>query len=102
MPRKKARKRRKWPRFFPVALAVAGGAGWWFRDDLQSCWQTARGEIDHLVRRAFQPDPGTYASLVRNLEHRRVELADRHRQAKTPAGQAAVERDARAVLEDAL
>ena len=54
------------------------------------------------MRKTLQPDPKTYAVLTAELERWRLELAKRHKMAKTDAERAAVERDARVLLERVL
>jgi hypothetical protein len=80
-------------------LAICGWAGWWFRAPLADLWRSAASG----VRQArLQPDPKTYAVLVKDLERWRKDLAARHRSAKSAAERAAVEAEARSVLESAL
>jgi hypothetical protein len=83
-------------------VGLAGAGAWWFRKPLAECWQQAKGGAERIVRTRFQPNPKRYATLSRELERRRVELAARHRDAPNDAERAAVERAARAVLEDSL
>ena len=83
-------------------LALAGGAGWWFRKPLVGLWQTTTGGVELGLRQKLQPDPKTYAVLTKDLERWRVDLAERHKNARTAAGRAAVEGDARIILEKAL
>lgn len=83
-------------------LALAGGAGWWFREPLAEMWRTTAGGLKLIVKRADRPDPKTYGVLKRDLERWRMELAERHAKAGTAAERVAVERDARIILETAL
>ncbi len=82
-----------------LMLAIAGSAGWWFRAPLA---EFLRLPATTTVRQKPRPDPGTYAVLTADLERWRKELAAKHRRAKTAAERAAVEADARILLENAL
>lgn len=90
--------RKRW-RFLIPFFCLCGFAGWWFRAPLAEVWRAARFVSDPIANR---PDPKTYAVLTRELERWRKDLAARHRNAKSNAARAAVEADARAVLEQAL
>ncbi len=81
-----------------VPLAVAG---WWFRADLGDAWLRM---ADYLPGRpgAPSPDPRTYQTLVAELERWRGDLAERHRRAAGEEERAAIERDARVLLEKVL
>lgn len=93
--------RKRW--LIPITLlALAGGGGWWYREPLGTLWRTTAGGVEHSLRRKIQPDPKTYAVLTKDLERWRKELAERHRKARTAAERAAVEAEARSVLEAAL
>jgi hypothetical protein len=93
--------RKRW--LIPITLlALAGGAGWWFRTPLMAFWQTTAGGLELGLRQKLQPDPKTYAVLTKDLERWRKDLAERHRKARTGAERAAVEGDARIILEKAL
>jgi len=93
--------RRRW--LIPITLlALAGGAGWWFRAPLAGLWRTATGGVELGLRQKFQPDPKAYAVLTKDLERGRKGMAERHRKARTAAERAAVEAEARSVLETAL
>lgn len=85
-----------------LMLPLAGAAGWWFREPLVELWRTTTGGVELSLRRRIQPDPKTYVVLTKDLERWRKELADRHRKARTTAERAAVETEARNVLEAAL
>lgn len=54
------------------------------------------------LRQTSRPNPELYATLTCELERWRCELAARHQRAKTGAERAAVERDARVILERVL
>lgn len=85
-----------------LMLALAGSAGWWFRRPLTELWRTTTGGMEHALRQKLQPDPKTYAVLTKDLERWRGDLAERYRQARNSAERAAVETEARSVLETAL
>jgi hypothetical protein len=93
--------RKRWLLLIPI-VAIAGGAGWWFRAPLAELWQATSGGAEHGLPQKIQPDPKTYAVLTKDLERWRKDLSKRHAQAKTEDERAAVERDARVVLEHAL
>jgi hypothetical protein len=90
--------RKRW-RFLIPFFCFCGMAGWWFRAPLAEFWQ-ARTAVSAPA--GPRPDPKTYAVLTRELERWRKDLATRHRLAKTNDARAAVEADARALLEQAL
>ncbi len=85
-----------------ILLALAGGAGWWFQgpvgDWIHRSWRGASTVFEVKPK----PDPKTYATLTKDLERWRNELAARHTKAKSAAGRTAVEGDARILLETAL
>lgn len=85
-----------------LMLPLAGAAGWWFREPLADGWQAATGGVELRLREKLQPDPKTYAVLIKDLARWRKELAASHRKARTDAERAALEAEARAVLETAL
>ena len=85
-----------------MLLAWVGGACWWFREPLTAYFRTVTGGVELGLRKTLQPDPKTYAVLTAELERWRLELAKRHKMAKTDAERAAVERDARVLLERVL
>lgn len=87
---------------FLLTLALACGAGWWFRGPLAALWPLAKGEVEQAFHPGPRPDPKTYAVLTKDLERRRKELSARHSKARTAENRAVVEREARAVLETAL
>jgi hypothetical protein len=90
--------RKRW-RFLILFSCLCGFAGWWFRAPLANAW---RARVAVGAATASRPDPTTYAVLTRELERWRKDLAARHRDAKSATARAAVETDARAVLEQAL
>jgi hypothetical protein len=83
-------------------LALLGGAVWFFRKPLASAWNVTAGGVELGFRKKFQPDPQKYAVLIKDLERWRLDLAARHRKARTPADRAAVEHDAQVILENSL
>jgi hypothetical protein len=85
-----------------AVLVVAGGTLWWFRAPLGAWVRSMAVEVKTVVGIKPEPDPKTYASLVEELERWRLELAARHKRAKTPAERAAAEHDARVILEQTL
>jgi len=85
-----------------LLLALSGAAVWWFRAPLTRAWQATAGGVELGFRKKFQPDPEKYAVLVKDLDRWRVDLATRHRQARTAADRAAVEHDAQVILEQSL
>ncbi len=93
--------RKCWLPLIPI-LAIAGLAGWWLRAPVIERWRTASGGAEHGAGRKFQPDPKTYAVLTKDLERWRKDLSKRYAKAKTDTERAAVERDARVVLEHVL
>lgn len=93
--------RKRW--LIPITLlALAAGAGWWFRGPLGGWMQRIPGGGEIGFPSSPKPDPKTYASLTRDLERSRKVLAARHAKAKTTGERAAVEADARIILENAL
>jgi hypothetical protein len=93
---------RRWWLLLIALLAMAGGAGWWFREPLGAWFQQATGGVELGTRQTPKPDPKRYAVLVSELERWRVNLAARHRKARTEAERGAVEHDARVILETTL
>lgn len=83
-------------------LALAGGAAWWFRGPIGDYWQSAGGGAVLGLRKPAKPDPKTYATLKTDLERWREKLAARLKTARTAKERAAVEADARVILETAL
>jgi hypothetical protein len=93
---------RKWLLLLIILPAMAGGVLWWFRAPLGNWYQQLVGELEIGVKESTKPDPETYQRLASDLQRWRKELAERHRKAKDDATRAAVERDARIILEQAL
>jgi hypothetical protein len=93
---------RKWLLLLIIPTALAGGALWWFRAPLAAWYREATDGLTVKVRKSPQPAPATYKTLVSELQRWHKELAEKHRQAKDDAARAAVENDARVILEQAL
>ncbi len=90
---------RKWMLLPLLALlGMAGGAAWRFREPLMK-WTR---EVRSAVVPKPKPDPQRYAVLVSELQRWRADLAKKLKQARTPAETAAVEHDARILLEATL
>ncbi len=85
-----------------VVTALAGAAAWWFRAPLMAAWRSAYRDMEIVVRAAPQPDPEKYAVLAAELQRWRKDLAARHRAARGDEARAAVEHDARVLLEQVL
>ena len=85
-----------------VMIVFSGVAAWWFRVPLVAAWRAAHGDVELAVRAAPKPDPETYSVLAAELRRWRTELADRHRAARNDEARAAVEHDARVLLEQVL
>ncbi len=101
-PKVKIISMRKWCLLLILPAALAGGFAWWFRAPLLAWYRSAGGTVEMGVRKSPQPDPQTYAVLVSELKRWRDELAARHQRARSDSERAAVERDARVILELAL
>lgn len=84
-------------------MLAAGGAAWWC-GLLPGLWlgRWLPGWTEVRALSQPKPDPRTYAVLVSELERWRAELSTRHRVARTDAERAAVEHDARVLLESVL
>lgn len=81
-----------------VVLVALAGLGWWaVREPLARHGPDERG-----TEAKPRPDAVTYAVLVSELERWRKELAERHRRARGAEERAAVENDARLLLERVL
>lgn len=85
-----------------LLLALLGGAAWLFRAPLTNAWKKTQGVVELGFRKKFQPDPQKYEVLIKDLDRWRLDLAARHRKARTPADRAAVEHDAQVILEQSL
>jgi hypothetical protein len=83
-------------------MGAAGGAGWFFRQDIGMWWHHAFTPVAMGGAPRPVPDARSYAVLTEELLRWREELADRYSKAKTSAERQAVEHDARMVLEEAL
>jgi hypothetical protein len=90
---------RKWCLLLLLPVAIASGLAWWFRAPLLAWYHSAGGSVEMGVRKSPQPDPQTYAVLVSELQRLRDELAARHQRARNAGERAAVEHDARVILE---
>ena len=78
-----------------VLLLALGGGGWW-------AWKSYGEEIFEIViKREVKPKPDAerYATLVSELERWRGDLRKAHAKARTAEEKAAVEKDARVILE---
>ena len=93
--------RKRWVLLILI-LALAGGAGWWFRGTLNQWIQLIPGGENIRLLQKPKPDPKTYATLIKDLERWRNDLATRYVKAKTAGDRRAVEADARIILEGAL
>lgn len=82
--------------FFLITGAL-GGSAWWFRNSLFALCRTSIGAFG--VPEPIKPDAKAYLILTNDLEYRRKNLAERYSIAKTPADKAALENDARIILE---
>jgi len=93
---------RKWWLPLVPLLALAGGAGWWFREPVGAWFYHLTGGMGRAMDARPRPDPKRYAVLVSELERWRKDLAARHKKARSDADRAAVEHDARVILEHTL
>jgi hypothetical protein len=84
-----------------ILLAILAGAGFWFRESIWQMWSHRFSPVEKNEA-APKPDPGTYATMIGDLERWRQELATRLAASRTPEETAAVEKDARIILEKAL
>ena len=78
-----------------VLLLALGGGGWW-------AWKSYGEEMFSIViEREAKPEPDAerYATLVSELERWRGDLRKAHSRARTAEEKAAVEKDARVILE---
>jgi len=78
-----------------VLLLALGGGGWW-------AWKSYGEEMFRIVfEREAKPEPDAerYATLVSELERWRGDLRKAHAKARTAEERAAVEKDARVILE---
>lgn len=88
--------------FLLAALALAGAAAWHFRQPLEVWWTAGPPPAAPAPAAEPQPDPETYAVLIGELERWRLDLATRHRAARSGTERLAVEHDARVLLEMVL
>ncbi len=85
-----------------MLAAAAGAAGWHWRVPVGEWWKARHAVALGMGAPAPVPDAERYATLASEVERWRAELAGRHRAARTAEEKAAVERDARRILELAL
>lgn len=83
-------------------LAAVGGAGWHFRAPLAVWWAQRTGPIASERKPIPKPDAESYTNLAADLEKWRDDLARQHGSARTADEKAAVENDARLILETVL
>lgn len=97
------RSMRKW--WLPLIgfAALAGGAAWRYRGPAWK-WLSggSRPVVEEKITDAPKPDAARYAVMISELKRWRAELAERHRRARDADGRAAVEQDARKLLEQVL
>lgn len=67
-----------------------------------AAWRAMSGGMEIAKRAVFKPDPSRYAVLAKELQRWRKELAEKHRSARNEEARAAVESDARMILEQVL
>lgn len=84
---------------FLTVTATLAASVWRYREPLRGLWISA---LPASIAPRPEPDPVAYANLSKDLEQWRLDLAKRHRQAKTAAERAVVENDARVLLEHTL
>ncbi len=87
---------------FVILLAVIGGAGWWFRGPVSDWIHPYFNDAKAVFQDKPKPDPKTYATLTKDLERWRGELAKRYSKAKSASEKTAVVGEARILLETAL
>jgi hypothetical protein len=101
MMRKLPDMRRWWPLWL-ILPVLACGTAWWFREPVRA-WLCGNPVTLGTGRaQAPRPDARTYAVLVAELERWRKDLAERHRRARGDEARAAIECDARIILEQSL
>ncbi|MES2477234.1 MAG: hypothetical protein V4640_15725 [Verrucomicrobiota bacterium] len=93
--------RKRW-KVLILLLIWAGGAVWWFRGPLETKLRAAMSGLELRTPLKPQPDPEKYATLKKDLERWRKDLAGRHAKAADAKERAVVEADARIILERAL
>lgn len=87
----------KWVPWVVLLLCLSGG-GWWV-------WCVQQGVGFHVFAPKKEkpvPDPERYEILVAELKHWREDLVEQYRKARIPDQKAAVEHDARIILEQIL
>lgn len=85
-----------------LLLAVAGFAGWWYREPLGKWVQSKFQAMDTGLVSKPKPDPEKYAILTADLERWRKDLTKRYNKAKTPHERESIETEARVLLEKCL
>lgn len=84
-------------------ILIGGAAAYCYRPHLVEWVRASLRDFEkHGANYKIQPDSKTYDVLTKDLERWRKNLSVRYSIAKTPTDRAAVESDARAVLEQAL
>ena len=82
-----------------LSAALAAGAGWAFRGDLERAWSKLGKPILVIGELKPEPDPERYAVLKEEAERWRLEFSKRYREARTDAARKVVIGDARVFLE---
>lgn len=90
--------RKRWLLLIPL-LALAGGAGWWFRTPISAAWREMVVRVMPDKPLKLKPDPETYSGLIHEAERWRKQLSSRHAQARSEEARLAAEHDARVILE---
>jgi len=85
-----------------LLLITAGAGGWFFRKPLTVFCGAVKDQLQDQAPRRALPDPKRYDAFSRQLEQWRTELATRHQAAKTAEQKAAIELEARILLEHML
>lgn len=88
--------------FLSLLLVAAGAGAWFFRKPLIAFCEVVKDRMHDQAPRRALPDPKRYEAFSSQLEQWRSELASRHKAAKTAEQKAAVEAEARILLEHML